>query len=185
MHSYCRPGLLTLRTHIGRKRWTRPPQKSSNGPRESMVFGVGVGGRAGHPKGPQDKALIFYTDYLPEVTHAQRNCWRRSTLSCGSQPQQKFQSDVACAVVLQLRVHSGRLWRAGRFCRQKHRHKNKTNSRAGGQARRPGTQGKRPKTTKTQRNSRTLPRPEGVLYQSHYRTTGVLRSTGTHVTLVS
>ncbi len=58
-----------------------------------------------------------------------------------------------------------------RFLSTETRHKN-TDSKIGprGQETRPKTKGKRPKTSKTDRNSRTLPWPNGFLYQRPYRT---------------
>ncbi len=61
----------------------------------------------------------------------------------------------------------------GGLCQQKHRHRNADSKIGpGGQENRPETQEKRPKTTKTERNSGTLPRPKGFLYQRPYRTPG-------------
>ncbi len=65
--------------------------------------------------------------------------------------------------------HPGKLH--GGFCQQKHSHSN-TDSEIGpgGQEKKPKTKGTRPKTPKTYRNSGTLPRTKGFLYQPPYRT---------------
>ncbi len=61
----------------------------------------------------------------------------------------------------------------GDVCRQRHRHRNPDSKiRPGGQERRPDTEGKRTKTTKTNGNLGTLPRDKWVLYQRPYRTMG-------------
>ncbi len=59
----------------------------------------------------------------------------------------------------------------GRFLSTKHSHRNTYFSiGSGGYETRPETQRKRPNTTKNQRNSRTLPRSRGFLYQRSHRT---------------
>ena len=70
---------------------------------------------------------------------------------------------------------SARLRPAGWFCRQKSLHRNADSKiNPGRWETRPEHEGKRPKTPKTHRNSGTLSRPNGFLYQRPYRIRGWL-----------